>query len=332
MLRRSRCRRRLLSSRRTGPRRARRGGRCRRGWCTGSRDRCARSAPASCHPDDHPAVAVEDEGEVEEAVPGPQVGDVGDPLLVRPGRPEVALQEVASPLERRLVRDRRPALLAAADALEALLAHQPGDAVATDLDVMALRLLPGLADAVDRAVALAGGEDLGHERALFERAAGRLPGPARLVRAHRHADCPTDRLDPESVPPRLHVAAHLRRVGSSSVAKYTDASFKIAFARFSSAFSLRSRFSSSRSSLVSRSRRPPVSASAWRTQIRSASWWTPRSRATCRTGRPDSNTSRTARSRNSNGYFLGAPIAGASPSPKDSAWFGSLQKTQGPSR
>jgi hypothetical protein len=39
------------------------------------------------------------------------------------------------------------------------------------------------------------------------------------VRAHRHAERAADRLDPESVPPLLHVAAHLRRVGSSSVAK-----------------------------------------------------------------------------------------------------------------
>src|SRR6266545_4804558 len=34
--------------------------------------------------DDHAAVAVEDEGEIDEAVPGADVGDIGDPLLVRP--------------------------------------------------------------------------------------------------------------------------------------------------------------------------------------------------------------------------------------------------------
>ena len=264
-------------------RRARRDDRCRRGWCTGRtaigvRDQSRiRSAQAVRHlervehqpaaqvsrelpPDDHPAVTVEDEGQVDEAVPGPHVGDVGDPLLVWPRRREVPLQKVAGPLERGLVRDRRVPLLPALDAFQPLGARQPRAAVATDVDVAALQLLPGLADAVYAPVALPGSVDLGDERLLFERAAGRLPGPARVVRAHRHADRAADRLDPESIPPLLRVAAHLRRVGSSSVAKYTDASFKIAFARFSSAFSFRSRFSSSRSSDVSSSRRRPLSA------------------------------------------------------------------------
>src|SRR6266511_419864 len=40
----------------------------------------------------------------------------------------------------------------------------------------------------------------------------------------------------------------------------------------------------------------------------------PKSWATCAIGRFDSNTRRTARSRNSSGYFLGLDIAGASPS------------------
>jgi hypothetical protein len=53
--------------------------------------------------DDHPAVAVEDEAQVDEVVPGADVGDVGDPFLVRPGRDEVALREVAGPLDRGLV-------------------------------------------------------------------------------------------------------------------------------------------------------------------------------------------------------------------------------------
>jgi hypothetical protein len=63
--------------------------------------------------DDDPAVAVEDEGQVEEAVPGPEVGDVADPLLVRRRRCEVALQEIAGALDRGLVGDRRPLLTAA---------------------------------------------------------------------------------------------------------------------------------------------------------------------------------------------------------------------------
>ncbi len=45
-------------------------------------------------PDDPSAVAVEDEGEVDEAVPCSDVGEIGDPFLVRAARGEVALQEI----------------------------------------------------------------------------------------------------------------------------------------------------------------------------------------------------------------------------------------------
>src|SRR5690606_31471521 len=74
---------------------------------------------------------------------------------------------------------------------------------------------------------------------------------------------------------------------------------------------------SSRSTLVSRSSRSPLSASAWRTQPRRASLWMPRSFATCAIGRPVVRTSRTARSRSSSGYLRGAGTARGSPSGQD---------------
>jgi hypothetical protein len=74
----------------------------------------------------------------------------------------------------------------------------------------------------------------------------------------------------------------------------------------SSRTSRSSAFMRSRSPLVRRSLRVPPSASAWRTHTRSVSRCTPRSAATWATGRPDSNTSRTARSRSSPGYFFRA--------------------------
>ena len=61
---------------------------------------------------------------------------------------------------------------------------------------------------------------------------------------------------------------------------------------------------SSRSSVLNRSGRRPSSASTCRTYFRSVSDGNPRSAATCAIGRPDSNTSRVARSNNSTGYFL----------------------------
>src|SRR5581483_5337564 len=101
--------------------------------------------------------------------------------------------------------------------------------------------------------------------------------------------------------------------GSSSFAKKADADFRISLALRSSLFSRRSSFSSSRSELASRSARFPESASAWRTHWRRDSYFTPRSAATWAIGRPDSNTSRTARCFNSSGYFLGLGIFGGSP-------------------
>src|SRR6266508_1547875 len=52
----------------------------------------------------------------------------------------------------------------------------------------------------------------------------------------------------------------------------------------------------------------------------------PRSWATCAIGRFDSNTRRTARSRNSSGYFLGLDIAGASPSARTEPGIGASKK------
>jgi hypothetical protein len=169
--------------------------------------------------DDHPRVAVEDKGEVKEAVPGSEVGDVAHPLLVRRRRGEVALQEIARPLDHRLVRDRRPVLAAAQLALDPMRSHHAGDLVATDVDAAPAQLEPGLASAVDASVARAGGLDLSKQHAVMQGTAGRLPGPARVVGTDRHAQHAADRLDPEDAPPLLHVAGHLRRVGSSSVAK-----------------------------------------------------------------------------------------------------------------
>src|SRR5580765_2654989 len=83
--------------------------------------------------DDHPAVAVEDERQIDEAAPRPDVGDVGDPFLVRPAGGEVALDEVTGPLERRLVRDRRPLLLPPSHPRQPFLAHQPRDVVTADV-------------------------------------------------------------------------------------------------------------------------------------------------------------------------------------------------------
>src|SRR3954471_8271633 len=54
----------------------------------------------------------------------------------------------------------------------------------------------------------------------------------------------------------------------------------------------------------------------------------PRSLAICGIGRPNSNTSRTARSRSSSGYFFGAGIAETVPLPRMKSWLGGLRQTR----
>src|SRR5262249_45754889 len=153
--------------------------------------------------DDHAAVAVEDEGEVDEALPGADVGDVGDPLLVRAGRCEVTLQQVAGLLGGRLAGDRRPLLRAAQLADQPVLAHHPGDLVAPGVNAPPAQLVPGLPRPIAPAATETGRLDLHQQLAVAQVATGRLPGSARVVRAHRHADRTADRLDPEGVPPLL---------------------------------------------------------------------------------------------------------------------------------
>ena len=119
--------------------------------------------------------------------------------------------------------------------------------------------------------------------------------------------------------------------GSSSLAKKADAAFKISFARRSSWFSRRSRFSSADSSLVDPGR-APASTSACRTHFRTVSPEAPIFAATeqiashCDPYWPVltcSNTSATARSRTSRGYvLLRAMIRFSTP-----AW--SLHQTRG---
>jgi hypothetical protein len=76
--------------------------------------------------------------------------------------------------------------------------HHAGDLVSADIDAAPAQLEPGLAGAVDAAIAGSRGLDLDQELAVGKLAAGRLPGPARVVRARRNAEQTADRLDPKT--------------------------------------------------------------------------------------------------------------------------------------
>ena len=79
---------------------------------------------------------VQDHREVQPALAGALLGDVSNPQPVRPGRHEVALHQVRCWRGVR-VATRGAAAPAAMHALQAVLAHQPGDALAADVDVQA---------------------------------------------------------------------------------------------------------------------------------------------------------------------------------------------------
>jgi hypothetical protein len=248
-----------------------------------------------------------------------------DPQPVR-GRRESALHQVASPLGRRLSRGGGAMPLAAPHPRKALDGHQPADPVTADLHPAPGKLSPGLADAVDAAVALSGGVDLADQPGVSEGLCRRRPRPVRVEAGGGDAEGTADRLDLEAGAVGLDVGAHRLERGSSSPAKKIDAVRRLSLARRSSAFSRSRARMRSRSSVVVPAR-SPATTSAWRTQVRSDSAPTPSWRA-IRVMTPKlwpsaivSATILTARSFSSGGYrFWDACIAPGAPSfPSDEA-------------
>ena len=82
--------------------------------------------------DDPPRKGVDDEGDIDEARPGGDIGKVADPQRVRARRLELALHMVER-TRRRAVADRRLDALAPHDALQAHAAHQASDRAAGDV-------------------------------------------------------------------------------------------------------------------------------------------------------------------------------------------------------
>src|SRR5207245_1861700 len=255
--------------------------------------------------DDLAAVRVDHEREEDEPFPAAQVGQIGDPELVRLGRREVALDEIGPPASGRIGLGCPPGLAAPLRTLDASRAHQPLHAAARYLLAGAPQRLPHPPVAVGVVVGRVQLTDPAEQPLILDHTERPLAARALVVGGHRHAQGLADRLDPEAATMLVDVAAHLGRSGSSSLAKNTLAAFKISFARRSSKFSCRKRLISSRSSLVGRSGLKPSSASSWRTRFRSTSELMPRSAAMRTIGRPLSSANRTPRSSSSSGYFLG---------------------------
>ena len=142
-----------------------------------ARMRRARHPPA----DDPAGIGIDDEGDVDEAGPGRDIGEVGDPQHVRPRRLELAV-DVVQRAWRRLVADRGLDRLAADHALQTHVPHQPRDRAAGDIEAFALELPPDLAHAVDVEVLLEHAPDLDLQGGVPPaRGPTRLAGSARLA-------------------------------------------------------------------------------------------------------------------------------------------------------
>jgi len=110
--------------------------------------------------DDQPAENVCDTGQVEPALDGGHVGDVGDPQLVRAGRGELAVDQVRGRLGLGVLLGDRERPLAPVTPDDLGFAHQPGDPLLADPDPGVGELGVDARRAVDLAVVIEGIADL----------------------------------------------------------------------------------------------------------------------------------------------------------------------------
>ena len=174
--------------------------------------------------DNAPGKNIDHEGDVDEALPGGDIGEVGDPQGIRPGRMELPVHLVMR-AGRCLVADGCLHRLAAHRARKPDLPHQPCRGAACDPDSFAVELPPDFPHAVDLEIILPDPADLRPKPSVALRA-GRETigiGPASGVLVigrwgdRQHA---ADRLDPMDLAMRVDERDHgFDRRSSSAAAK-----------------------------------------------------------------------------------------------------------------
>jgi hypothetical protein len=153
----------------------------------------ARYTPA----DDPPTVRVDDHRQVQEALPGWQVGDVGDPKCIRLLRFELALHKVVADLGW-LIAARCAYPSPTTNTSELGDAHQPSHTLATTADTVFIRQLsvdPGRAVGTP-ATGVDVVNDLG-DSGVSNSAVGQRSVFPRVVAGFRHAQWPTHERDRE---------------------------------------------------------------------------------------------------------------------------------------
>src|SRR5207249_4362519 len=131
--------------------------------------------------------------------PAAQVGEVGEPPLIRARGGEVTLHEVRRALCPRIWTSGPPRLATALGSLDGVPAHQPRHAVAADQLAAAQQRLPHPPRAIGQIVGLVQLTDA-FKQALVLDLAGRAPARRTLViGGRRHAQGAADRLDPKAL-------------------------------------------------------------------------------------------------------------------------------------
>src|SRR3954452_25284570 len=218
-------------------------------------------APRNSPADDATGVSIDHEGPVNEARPGRDVGEVGDPEHVRARGLKLPIDAIER-ARRGLIADRGPHRLAPHGPLQAHGSHQPRHRAAGDPDSLPAELAPDLPDAVDAEVLLIHPPDLDHQRCIPPGSRGQPlrispPGGMGVIRRRGNREHAADRLDPVDGAMLVDEGDHgLDRRPSSAIAKYADALRRISLAWRNSRFSRSSARMRSCSAVVGPVRRP----------------------------------------------------------------------------
>src|SRR3954463_7837041 len=269
--------------------------------------------PAHPPADDAPGIGIDHEGHVDEAGPGRDVGEIGDPEHVRARGLKLPIDAIER-ARRGLIADRGPHRLAPHGPLQAHGPHQARHRAAGDPDPLPAELSPDLADAVDAEVRLIHAPDLDHQCCIPPGARGQPlrispPGGMGVIRRRGDRQHPADRLDPVDGAMLVDEGDHgFDRRSSSAIAQYALALRRISLAWRSSRTSRSSARMRSCSAVVGPAGRP-WSRPAWGPQPRRVSGAQPilaaieLIAAACEACSPWwSNTIRTARARTSGEY------------------------------
>jgi len=192
----------------------------------------------------HDATAehVNDEGHIDPALPGRDVGEVRDPQLIGALSPELPVDAIQ--WARHFGVSHGGALrFTPAHTLQALQAHQPLDGAARHADTFPVELKPDLVCTIDLQVGVPHALNLRHQLCITlstQRAQGWLPLACSMepVRGWGDLQDTADRLDPKLLAMMVdEVLQDLMRRSSSAWAKNALASFSISLALRSSRFS-----------------------------------------------------------------------------------------------